>query len=256
MADRGRRAMRRRGLGSVSVALVLILAGVLFTTSARLAGGVDARQPQDLPQLLAVEQTRLAELEEEAADLQSEIDRFTDSQTDVSDKGDQVESELVALLAGRRDVTGPGLIVSLSDAPANSPRPGWITDDDLVVHQQDLQGVINALWAGGAEAMTLQDQRVISTSAFRCVGNVLSLHGRLYSPPYVVRAIGDPELLERALLASPEVQTYLGYVEVIGLGWSVSSSDRLELPAYSRTLELRHAAVPDGVDPLAFGRLP
>lgn len=253
MAERGRRAAHRRGWGSASVALVLVLAGVLFTANARLAGGVDARQPQDLAQLLEVEQVRLAELEEEASELQAEIDRFTDAQTDESDVGDPELTELIALAAGRRDVTGPGLIVSLSDAPTNAPQPSWVTDDDLVVHQQDLQAVINALWAGGAEAMTLQDQRVISTSAFRCVGNVLSLHGRLYSPPYVVQAIGDPELLEDALLASPEIQTYLEYVDVIGLGWSVSSSDHLELPAYSRTLELRYAAVPEGVDPLDPG---
>lgn len=256
MADRGRRAAHRRGWGSASVALVLVLAGVLFTANARLAGGADARQPQDLPQLLEAEQARLVELEEEASLLQAEIDRFTDAQTDEADVGDPLLADLVALAAGRLDVTGPGLTVSLSDAPANTPRASWVTDDDLVVHQQDLQAVINALWAGGAEAMTLQDQRVISTSAFRCVGNVLSLHGRLYSPPYVVRAIGDPELLERALLASPEVQTYLDYVDVIGLGWSVTSSDRLELPAYGRTLELRFAAVPDGVDPLDPGRVP
>ena len=256
MAERGRRAAHRRGWGSVSVALVLVLAGVLFTANARLAGGVDGRQPQDLPQLLEVEQARLTDLEAEAGGLQAEIDRLTDAQTDGSDVGDPALTDLVALAAGRVDVTGPGLVVSLSDAPTNAPQPSWVTDDDLVVHQQDLQAVINALWAGGAEAMTLQGQRVISTSAYRCVGNVLSLHGRLYSPPYVVQAIGDPELLEDALLDSPEVQTYLDYVDLIGLGWSVNSSDHLELPAYALTLELRYATAPDDVDPLDQGRLP
>ena len=54
-------------------------------------------------------------------------------------------------------------------------------------------------WAGGAEAMALQDQRVTATTAFRCVGNVLSLGGRVYSPPYEVRAIGDPRRLRVAL---------------------------------------------------------
>jgi len=256
MTERGRRAARRRGWGSASVVLVLVLAGVLFTANARLAGGVDGRQPQDLAQLLEVEQARLTKLEDEANRLQAEIDRYTDSQTDSEQLGDTQQAELIALAAGRTDVTGPGLTVSLSDATDSSTLPDWVTDDDLVVHQQDLQGVINALWAGGAEAMTLQDQRVISTSAFRCVGNVLSLHGRLYSPPYVVQAIGDPAELERALLASPEVRTYLQYVETIGLGWSVSASDRLELPANSRTLELRYAGIPEGVDPLNPSRLP
>jgi uncharacterized protein YlxW (UPF0749 family) len=255
MPDRGRRVARRSGWGSASVALVLALAGVLFTANARLAGGADAREPLDLPQLLEAEQARLTVLEEEAGQLEAEIDRFTDAQAGEYDVGDPL-TELVALAAGRVDVTGPGLTVSLSDAPANAPQPDWVTDDDLVVHQQDLQAVINALWAGGAEAMTLQDERVIATSAFRCVGNVLSLHGRLYSPPYVVQAIGDPDLLEEALLASPEIQTYLDYVDLIGLGWSVSPSDHLELAAYSRTLELGYAAVPDDVGPFEPGRLP
>ena len=89
--------------------------------------------------------------------------------------------------------SGPGVTVRLEDAPTDSPRRDEVSPDVLVVHQQDLQAVMNALWAGGAEAMELMDQRVISTSAFQCVGNVLKLHGRLYSPPYVVRAIGDPD---------------------------------------------------------------
>src|SRR5690625_6014343 len=67
--------------------------------------------------------------------------------------------------------------------------------DDLVVHQQDMEAYINALWAGGAEAMMLQDQRVVNGSSFRCAGNTLLLEGRVYSPPFVITAIGDPEEL-------------------------------------------------------------
>ena len=68
--------------------------------------------------------------------------------------------------------------------------------DDVVVHQQDVQGVVNALWRGGAEAMMVMDQRIISTSAVRCVGNTLILQGRVYSPPFTVTATGDPALLD------------------------------------------------------------
>ena len=56
--------------------------------------------------------------------------------------------------------------------------PNESDNDDLVVHQGDVQAVVNALWAGGAEAMSIMDVRVISTSAVRCVGNTLLLHGR------------------------------------------------------------------------------
>ena len=65
--------------------------------------------------------------------------------------------------------------------------------------------MVNALWAGGAEAMMLMDQRVISTSAVRCVGNTLILQGRVYSPPYVITAIGDQDGMKQALDQSPEV---------------------------------------------------
>jgi uncharacterized protein YlxW (UPF0749 family) len=116
----------------------------------------------------------------------------------------------------------------------------------LVVHQQDIQAVMNALWAGGAEAMALMDQRVISTSAFRCVGNVLRLQGQVYSPPYTVRAVGDPKQLRLALELSPEVSAYRAAAATVGLGWDVSGHEKMRLPAYAGATELRFATVPDG----------
>ena len=99
---------------------------------------------------------------------------------------------------------------------------------------------MNALWAGGAEAMAVQGHRVVSTTGVRCVGNVLHIQGRIYSPPFRVEAIGDPEQLRTSLIASEGVQIYLQYVDAVGLGWSVEETG-LELPAYSGSLSLRHA---------------
>jgi len=78
-------------------------------------------------------------------------------------------------------------------------KPAGVDDDDLVVHQQDIQGVVNALWSGGAEALTIQGQRVIATTGIKCVGNTVVLHGVPYAPPYVIEAIGDQAALESAL---------------------------------------------------------
>lgn len=242
------RTSRRPLWGAVGVVAVLAITGYLFAANARLAGGIDARQPQDLGQLVDLEQERSDALAAEVADLRAEIDRLTDEQTAALTPRDSAEVDLIALVAGRVAVTGPGLTVQLSDAPAGGPRPSWVTNDDLVVHQQDLQAVIDALWAGGAEAMTLQGQRVISTSAFRCVGNVLLLHGQQFSPPYVVQVIGDTEKLRSTLLASSAIQAYLDYVDAVGLGWSVSRESSLQLPAFEANVELKYASVPDGVD--------
>ena len=96
------------------------------------------------------------------------------------------------------------MTVELDDAPlpANG-MPAEFTADDYVVHEQDVHAVINALWAGGAEAVAVMDQRVIGTSAVRCVGSTLLIHGRVYPPPYRITAIGPAERMQRALDLSP-----------------------------------------------------
>ena len=119
--------------------------------------------------------------------------------------------------------------------------PSFLRYDDLVVHQQDVQAVVNALWRGGAEAMMIQDQRVISTSAVRCVGNTLILQGRVYSPPFVITAIGDPRDLISELNNDQAIQYYRQLVDVAGLGYAVELKDTIEAPAYSGSILLQHA---------------
>ena len=245
------RTPRRRGGGAgvVGVALVLVLAGWLFAANARLQGGLHARDAQDLPGLVQAEMDRTETLVSEVEELRDDVDRLA-TEAGGAPSADPEQTQLLAQIAGRVAVAGEGLTIRLTDAPANAPRPEWVVNDDLVVHQQDLQAVINALWAGGAEAMTLQGERVISTSAFRCVGNVLFLHGKHFSPPYVVRAVGDPDTMRGALYSSDAISDYLDYVEHVGLGWSETQERELNLPAYEGGMELQHARLPDGVDPL------
>ena len=250
MAGQARRARRRLTRGTVAVALVLAVAGLLFAANARLARGQVARQPQDLRELAAVESDRLGKLTTEVDSLRAQVEQLTAAQDPSVGATNKDQTLLVEAVSGRIPVTGPGVTVQLSDAPANGPKPNGMRADDLVVHQQDMQAVINALWAGGAEAMALQDQRVISTSAFRCVGNVLSLGGRVYSPPYVIRAIGDPKKLRAALDASPQIQIFQQYVRAVGLGWAVTTQGTLGLPGYEGTTDLQYASVPSGVNVL------
>ncbi|MEZ0446422.1 DUF881 domain-containing protein [Cellulomonas sp. ICMP 17802] len=249
MTDHPHRARRVVARGTLSVALVLALSGALFAANAKFARASGERHPQDLRELAQVETTRVTHLSSEVDALRAEVDALTADENAAAGTVVGSPSEGYLVEGGLVPVDGPGLTVQLDDAPADSPRREDVSPDVLVVHQQDLQAVMNALWAGGAEAMELMDQRVISTSAVRCVGNVLRLHGRLYSPPYVVRAIGNPADLRKALSASPAVQSYLRDAADVGLGWSVTDAQEpLELPAYSGTTELSSASVPDGVE--------
>jgi uncharacterized protein YlxW (UPF0749 family) len=240
--------MSSRTRSTVTVAAVLAAAGLLFTASAQLADTRDGREPEDLAQLVGAESARVERLTERVDALEAEVDQLgAAASADLPSLPDGL-AQRESVVSGSKAVSGPGLTVALDDAPASSPSFPGMHADDLVVHQQDVQHVINALWAGGAEAMTLQGERVISTSAFRCSGNIMLLHGKVFSPPYVIEAVGDPTALRASLDASPGVARYKEYVDAVGLGWSVTSSDQLSLPPFTGSTELRHADVPSGTD--------
>ena len=107
-----------------------------------------------------------------------------------------------------------------------------------------MQAVVNALWAGGAEAMTIMDVRVISTSAVRCVGNTLLLHGRVYSPPFVITAIGEPA---RAAAGAGRrrraCRLFRDAVADFGLGYQETVERNVTVPAYDGSGALRRARV-------------
>ncbi|QAY64900.1 DUF881 domain-containing protein [Xylanimonas allomyrinae] len=222
----------------------------MFAASAQLAHGSSGlRLPTDLAELVDAETSRVDRLSAQAESLRAEVDALTASDT-IAPVEDPTLAEREGIAVGSVAVAGGGLQVTLDDAPASSATIPGVSADDLVVHQQDIQHVINALWAGGAEAMTLQGERVTMTSAFRCSGNILLLHGRVFSPPYVIEAVGSPESMRRALDASPGVAIYRQYVASVGLGWNVRAVDDLSLPAYTGSTDLRFARLPAGKDPL------
>ncbi|HEY9376750.1 MAG TPA: DUF881 domain-containing protein, partial [Jiangellaceae bacterium] len=218
--------------------------GALLVISARAADGDDLRpiNHTDVADLVRAEERQTEELSAELERLAAEVEALT------AEKGsagvDRLQEQVNALRAstGLAAVVGPGLTVSLDDAPlpAGELQPGTHLDD-YVVHQQDLDGVINALWAGGAEAMMVMDQRVVATSTIRCVGPVLLLQGRRYAPPYTITAIGDPDALQEALDDSDAVDEYRLYADFIGLGYQVVREDRVTLPAYDGPIDVSEA---------------
>ncbi|WP_217244816.1 DUF881 domain-containing protein [Streptomyces sp. AC602_WCS936] len=231
----------------VLTAAVFALAGLIFFTSFDTAKGTNIRTDASLLKLsdLIHERSRdNGELEESNAALREEIESLAER----DDGRTKAEDEKLAALeekAGTQELKGEAISVTLDDAPpdATAKLPGYPEPqpDYLVIHQQDLQAVVNALWKGGAEGIKVMDQRLISTSAVRCVGNTLILQGRVYSPPYKIQAVGDPEKLKKALAASPAIQNYMVYVNVYGLGWKVEDDGTVTLPGYSGTADLHYA---------------
>jgi uncharacterized protein YlxW (UPF0749 family) len=226
------------------VPVMLAGIGLLFVTTARLSQGEDLRAERkiELADLINDEQSRLQAATDEVEELRSQVDQLS---TESDDRGQRELSTLTersAAAAGVAQVRGPALAVTLTDAPVPTDGiPEGFAPDDYVVHQQDLQAVINSLWAGGAEALQVMDQRIISTSAVRCVGNTLILQGRVYSPPYVVTAVGPTDRMQRALDASPGVDLYRQYADLIGLGYDVDHDADATIVGYQGPLDLQFA---------------
>src|SRR5271166_4385227 len=153
----------------------------------------------------------------------------------------------LAAEADMNPVHGPGLVVALNDAQrdANGRFPRDASPDDLVVHQQDIDAVLNAMWTAGAEAIQMQDQRIIATSVPRCVGNTLLLNGRTYSPPYTITAIGDADAMQGALAAAPLVILYKQYVVRFGLGYREEVKPDVQIVGHSEPVQM-HFAHPAG----------
>lgn len=238
---------RRFGPWSVLVPVTAAVGGLMFAAGATTARGTDLRTSgTDLPGIIRSEASKVEERAARVATVRAEIYQAQAG----TDAGAQLRTlreqrEALAAPAGLTSVHGPAVRVELEDAPHEGDAlPEGYTVDDVVVHQQDVQGVVNALWAAGAEAMTIQDQRVISTSAVRCVGNTLILQGRVYSPPFVITAIGDIEGLQQGLQRDPTVATYRDYVQRLGLGYRVSTLADVTMPPYEGSIDLDHARRP------------
>ena len=226
----------RPGYWRLLAPAVFALAGLLFATSFQAARGTDLRSDRGLPGLIDGATRDVAAKSAAITTLQTELDAATaaavPSTTGLAPITDVIN--LLAPVVGTRAVQGPAVTVALTDSKRNSANlPASVRPDDLVVHQQDVQAVVNALWRGGAEAMMIQDQRIIATSAVRCVGNTLILQGRVYSPPFVISAIGRIDALNEALDQDPQIAIYKEWVDAVGLGYRVTTEAKATFPAYS-----------------------
>ena len=244
---RGRAATRRRNAGRRPLArgltaAVCAVAAFLVVVSTVNARGSDLRPGRntDLVSLVADQSRRNADLTRQVTDLRARVDALSDAENTGAGSDLTQQLERAEAAAGLTAVRGPAVSVTLNDAPSSVTADG-VDADLLVVHQQDIQAVVNALWSGGAEAMTIQGQRVISTTGIKCVGNTVVLHGVPYAPPYVVRALGDPARLEAALTTSGPVQIYQQYVAAYGLGYAERRDGEVTFPAHVGSLDLQHA---------------
>lgn len=253
--DAGRRRDRRRAPLTVAVAVVV---GVVLTAAIaelRLPGATtDARAL-----LLEEIGTRTATADALAAQVEGLRSEVQDLQAQaLSEEGDTVldVAQRLSLHAGAVPVTGPGVVVTLDDAPqvrdplAGDPRATDSQDQRVV--DLDVQIAVNGLWAVGAEAVAVNGQRLTSLSAIRWAGGAILVGFRPLQPPYEIAAVGDPDAM-RTAMADSSAGRYLAFLqERYGLRTSIEPAEALELPG-AGALQLRYARastppVEDAVD--------
>lgn len=254
----GRRpeARKRSRAWRVGTPVVVLLSGALLAVSATNSEGSDLRPGRytDLAGLVEGEAADYRKVEQRYQDLS---DRVEELSATVGDKGVRDARREIAKLrdpAGMTPRVGPGLTITLSDAPAELldqavERNKHLDPEDrinlnrYVVHQQDIQALVNALWSGGATAVTIAGQRVISTTGIRCKGPVVQLQGQPFPQPYVIEAVGDPSELYSSVAADPIVSGYRTDADnpLIQLGWDLEFEDRVEAPAYNGVVDLQYA---------------
>jgi uncharacterized protein YlxW (UPF0749 family) len=211
------------------------------------ARGTDLRggRSADLIDIVAAQRAEAERLNDRIEQVQSDVTELTEQVGGTRLRQLERRIDRLAVPAGLTGLEGPGLTVTLDDAPRDQESQDNVDPNRLVVHQEDIQAVVNALWRGGAEGISIQGQRIIATTGIKCVGNTVLLQGVPYAPPYEIVAVGDTMPMYEALLDSPQVQAYRADVTTYDLGWDLEQSSSLELPPFTGTPDLEFARAAD-----------
>lgn len=213
--------------GQMAIALVCVVLGVMLAVQFRTTQDIRATIPfqrvEDLSQ-------RLSQTEKERDALLNEVYELRKG------GGGSREAEIVKMGAGVVPVQGPGIVVVIDDSKRPT-KPGE-NPNLYLIHDDDILKVINELWAAGAEAISINEQRLIASSEVRCAGPTLSVNNTRYSPPYEIRAIGEPQTLENSLRMRGGVMETLQFW---GIQVTVKKQEIVNVPAYKGTFRFEYA---------------
>lgn len=237
----------QRGWRAASPVIVLVCGGLL-AVSAVNSHGTDLRPGRytDMASLVQNESDRYKALESRVSSTSAEVDELTRAVPDSVVRRKQRRVESLRDPAGLTPRSGAGVEIILSDAPGD--KADVADDKDLnanlfVVHQQDIQAVVNALWRGGATAVTIAGQRIVSTTGIKCSGSTVQLQGVPYPQPFTIEAVGDPDALTSAIDDDAYLSVYREQSANpdIGIGWRFSSRSVVNAPAYDGLIDLHYA---------------
>lgn len=220
----------------VCIFLGLMLA-VQFKTQVRIGQSLGVTREEDLAKVLGQVEKERQDLENEVVDLRKKLSQYEEGGA-VSGKDSIIKQQLGKIedFSGLSDIEGKGIVVVMKDSD-RAIQPG---DDPaaFLIHDIDLLKVVNELKASGAEAISVNNQRIVAMSEIRCAGNTILVNTVRLAPPYIIKATGDPVTLENALrMPGGIIETMQFY----GIKVEIKQSNAVTLDAYKGSTELKYS---------------
>lgn len=178
-------------------------------------------------------ENKYKELEKAEEQLEKERQNSTQNDEELARKEEEIKKG--NKMVGLTEVTGPGVIVTLSDSKKDTN--SVLNPSSLLVHDADVLSVINELKNAGAEAISINEQRIVPTTSISCGGNIIDINGEKVGAPFVIKAIGLPEQL--SALSRPG-----GYLEKLkddSIGVELKKSNNITIPKYTGVITYEYA---------------
>ena len=139
--------------------------------------------------------------------------------------------------AGLTDVRGPGLVITMNDSLADL---GTTDLNYYLVHDEDLLNLVNELKSSGAEAISINDKRVVAMSSIRCAGATILINDEKVAPPFVIKAIGDAALLESAINMRG---SYVDILKGWGIRFTITRESDIFIPKYNKPIQSQYITI-------------
>jgi uncharacterized protein YlxW (UPF0749 family) len=228
---------------AIAPALVVGLLAFLLTVDLRTqdtAAKITEGRRSQLAVIVAERQQRTAVLEARLAQLRAQVASLAASAGSTTLQELQAAMDQIGAVSGTTALSGPGIVVRLTDASGGdqsaNPADGKIQDVDI-------QAVVNALWGAGAEAIAVNGQRLVSTSAIRNAGSAVLVNFRVLTSPYLISAVGDPAAMRPMFEGSDIAKRFRAWEQIYGLGFSVEQPSNIQIPAFAGSLHFRYARI-------------
>lgn len=229
--------MRNRN-AQITIAVICMVLGIMlaiqFKTQENINDTLMPGRVEELSQQLYEVTKQRDSLSEEAQSLRDKLQNIRQDDQAMADMQDEVIKANMA--AGTVAVSGPGVVLTLNDSThslqtGENPNYG-------IVHDYDLLTLVNEMRASGAEAIAINEERLTAVSEIRCAGTLILVNWARIGPPYVIKAVGDPEMLTSGLnIRGGHLET----LKILGVQTNLQKMDNMELPAYNGAMKFTHA---------------